>query len=136
MTLLALLNTPSFPEAKCMDVDPDFLFPVSRVELEQRLERLRAMCASCIHQAPCRAFSITNQEEHGFWGGLTAEERSHLINRESGINTKEAGTRRFREIQEYLSKGLDKHQIAAIFKVKVQSIDRTLERAKKKGLAQ
>jgi hypothetical protein len=136
MTLIALLNTPSFPEAKCMDGDPDFFFPVSQVELEQRLERLRAICASCIHQAPCRTFSINNQEEHGFWGGLTSEERSHLINREIGMNTKEAGTRRFREIQEHLSQGLDKHQIAAIFKVKVQSIDRTLERAKKKGLAQ
>jgi hypothetical protein len=119
-----------------MDVDPDFFFPVSQVELEQRHERLRAICGSCIHQVPCLTFALNNQEEHGFWGGLTAEERSHLISREIGMSTKEAGTRRFREIQEYLSQGLDKHQIAAIFKVKVQSIDRTLERAKKKGLAQ
>jgi len=135
MSAFTLINTPSFPDAQCTD-DPDFFFPVSQVELEQRLERLRAICASCIHQAPCRTFSINNQEEHGFWGGLTSEERSHLIDREMGINTKEAGTRRFREIQEYLSQGLDKNQIAAILKVKVQSIDRTLERAKKKGLAQ
>ena len=135
MSAFTLINTPSFPDAQCTD-DPDFFFPVSQVELEHRLERLRAICASCIHQAPCRTFSINNQEEHGFWGGLTSEERSHLIDREMGINTKEAGTRRFREIQEYLSQGLDKNQIAAIFKVKVQSIDRTLERAKKKGLAQ
>ena len=136
MTLLTLINTPSFPKAKCMDEDPDVFFPTSQVELEQRLERLRQICGSCIHQTPCRTFAINNQEEHGFWGGTTPEERSHLIDREIGMNTKEAGTRRFREIQEYLSKGLDKHQIAAIFKVKVQSIDRTLERAKKKGLAQ
>ena len=135
MSAFTLINTPSFPDAQCTD-DPDFFFPVSQVELEHRLERLRAICASCIHQAPCRTFSINNQEEHGFWGGLTSEERSHLIDREMGINTKEAGTRRFREIQEYLSQGLDKNQIAAILKVKVQSIDRTLERAKKKGLAQ
>ena len=135
MSAFTLINTPSFPDAQCTD-DPDFFFPVSQVELEHRLERLRAICASCIHQAPCRIFSINNQEEHGFWGGLTSEERSHLIDREMGINTKEAGTRRFREIQEYLSQGLDKNQIAAILKVKVQSIDRTLERAKKKGLAQ
>ena len=119
-----------------MDEDPDVFFPTSQVELEQRLERLRQICGSCIHQTPCRTFAINNQEEHGFWGGTTPEERSHLINRESGINTKEAGTRRFREIQEYLSQGYDKSEIAKILKIQVASIDRTLERAKRKGLAQ
>ena len=134
MTLLALLNTPSFPDAQCTD-DPDFFFPISQVELEQRLGRLKKICGSCIHETACLAFAVNNQEEHGFWGGTTPAQRSHLIKRD-GMNTKEAGTRRFREIQEYLSQGLNKHQIAAIFKVKVQSIDRTLDRAKKKGLAQ
>ena len=113
-----------------MDADPDVFFPTSQVELEQRLERLRQICRSCIHQTSCRTFAINNQEEHGFWGGTTPEERSHLTKK------KEAGTRRFREIQEYLSMGLDKREIARILKVQVQSIDRTLERAKKKGLAQ
>lgn len=136
MTLLTLFNTPSFSEAKCSEVDPDFFFPTSQVEWEKRLPRLRQICNNCIHQSACFQFSIDNQEEHGFWGGTTPEERSHLAKCEVGINTKEAGTRRFREIQEYLSQGLNKQQIAAIFKVKVQSIDRTIDRAKKKGLAQ
>jgi len=135
MSAFTLFDTPSFPEAQCTD-DPDFFFPVSQVELEQRLERLRAICGSCIHQTPCRNFSVENEEEHGFWGGLTPDERSQFIKRENGINTKEVGTRRFREIQEYLQQGLDKREIARILKIQVQSIDRTLERAKKKGLAQ
>jgi hypothetical protein len=135
MTAFTLINTPSFPDAQCTE-DPDFFFPVSQVEWDQRIKRLRAICGSCIHQLPCRAFALDNQEEYGFWGGLTSEERSQLIKRENGINTKEVGTRRFREIQEYLQQGLDKREIARILKVQVQSIDRTLERAKKKGLAQ
>ena len=113
-----------------MDADPDVFFPTSQVELEQRLERLRQICGSCIHQTFCRTFAINNQEEHGFWGGTTPEERSHLTKK------KEAGTRRFREITEYLSQGFTKEEIAARLKIQVASIDRLLERAKRKGLTQ
>jgi hypothetical protein len=128
MTLLALLNAPSFPEAKCKDEDPDFFFPVSQVELENRIHRLKEICRGCIHQAPCRDFSIENEEEHGFWGGLTPAERNRLIKK------KEAGSKRFREIQGYLSQGWSKQQVAQMFEVQVASIDRMLDRAKRKGL--
>ena len=130
MTLLALLNSPSFPEAKCRNKDLDFFFPVSQVELEQRLERLRQICGSCIHQTPCRKFAIDNEEEHGFWGGLTPEERHNLKKK------KEVGTRRFREIEEFLSRGYNKQEIARILNIQVTSIERTLDRAKRKGLIQ
>ena len=131
MTLLALLNAPSFPEAKCAEVDDlDFFFPDTGVELRKRLPRLQELCGSCIHKTACLSFAINNNETDGFWGGMTPDERSVITSK------KEAGTRRFREIQEYLSQGLNKVQIAELLHIQVASIDRTLDRAKRKGLAQ
>ena len=131
MTLLALMTAPSFPEAKCMDKDNlDFFFPDSQVELTQRLPRLLELCNSCIHITACRTFAIENQETEGFWGGTTPEQRKHLM------KPKEVGTKRFREIQEYLSRGLTKEEIAIKLRVQVASIDRNLERAKRKGFTQ
>ena len=130
MTLLALLNAPSFPDAQCMnESDLDFFFPDSQVELAQRLPRLQELCNSCIHKTACLSFAIDNHETDGFWG-MTPEQRSHLTKK------KEAGTRRFREITEYLSQGFTKEEIAARLKIQVASIDRLLERAKRKGLTQ
>ena len=131
MTLLALLNAPSFPDAQCMnESDLDFFFPDSQVELAQRLPRLQELCNSCIHKTACLSFAIDNHETDGFWGGMTPEQRSHLTKK------KEAGTRRFREIQEFLSQGYTKPEVARIFNIQVDSIERTLDRAKRKGLIQ
>jgi DNA-binding transcriptional regulator LsrR (DeoR family) len=52
------------------------------------------------------------------------------------MTKKEDGTRRFREIQEYLSRGLTKEEIARKLKIQLASLERTLERAKRKGLDQ
>jgi WhiB family redox-sensing transcriptional regulator len=132
VTLLALLNAPSFPDAQCMnEADADFFFPDSKVEWNHRLPRLQQLCGSCIHKTACLSFAINNNETEGFWGGMTPEERNHLTEKK-----KEAGTRRFREIQEYLSQGLTKEQVATMLKIQVASIERTLERAKKRGLTQ
>ena len=130
MTLLALLNAPSFPESQCMkEPDLDFFFPDSQVELAQRLPRLRELCNSCIHKTDCLSFALDNHIQDGFWGGMTPEQRSRL-------EKKEVGTRRFREIQDYLSQGFTKEEIAKNLKIQVASIDRTLDRAKRKGLTQ
>jgi DNA-binding transcriptional regulator LsrR (DeoR family) len=59
---------------------------------------------------------------------MTPAQRSHLITK------KEDGTRRFREIQEYLSRGLTKDEVAQKLKIQIASLERTLERAKRKGL--
>lgn len=131
MTLLALLSAPSFPEAKCVDKDNlDFFFPDSQVELAQRLSRLIELCNSCIHKTACLSFAIENQETEGFWGGTTPDERKSLM------KPKEVGTKRFREIQDYLSRGLTKEEIAIKLRVQVASVERNLERAKRKGLTQ
>jgi DNA-binding NarL/FixJ family response regulator len=130
MTLLSLLNTPSFPQAKCVGEDPDFFFPVSQVELEERIQRLRQICGSCIHEDPCRKFAMNNEEENGFWGGTTPDER-YLLSK-----NKEVGSRRLREIEALLSQGYSKRDVARILNVQLASIERTLDRAKKKGILQ
>jgi DNA-binding NarL/FixJ family response regulator len=61
---------------------------------------------------------------------MTPKEREHLMTK------KEDGTRRFREIQEYLSRGLTKEEIARKLKIQLASVERNLERAKRKGLDQ
>jgi hypothetical protein len=131
MTLLALLNTPSFPEAQCAkEPDLDFFFPNSQVELDQRLPRLQELCGSCIHKTACLSFAIDNHEIDGFWGGMTPDQRVYLEKK------KEVGTRRFREIEEFLSQGYTKPEVARILNIQVDSIERTLDRAKRKGLIQ
>ena len=131
MTLLTLINAPSFSEAKCGEEENlDFFFPESQLQWEERIERLQELCGSCKHRTACLSFAIDNKEKDGYWGGMTPEQRSHLQKK------KEAGTRRFREIQKHLSQGWTKEQISAKFNIQVASIDRSLERAKKKGLIQ
>jgi len=127
MTLLSLLNTPSFPQAQCVGEDPDFFFPVSQVELEERIQRLRQICGSCLHQDPCKKFAMNNREENGFWGGTTPDERYAL-------SKKEVGSHRLKEIQSLLSQGYGKRDVARILNVQLASIERTLDRARKKGL--
>ena len=113
-----------------MEEDPDFFFPDSKVEWEARIERLQQLCGSCIHKTACLSFAIDNHEIDGFWGGMTPDQRVYLEKK------KEVGTRRFREIQEYLSRGLTKEEVAQKLKIQIASVERTLERAKRKGLDQ
>jgi WhiB family redox-sensing transcriptional regulator len=123
-----LLNTPSFVHAVCQYEDPEYFFPVFEAHLQERIEELRKMCGSCIHQIDCRTFAIENGEEHGFWGGTTPEERR------SEIKTYQEGeVNRFEEIQRYLDLGWTKTQIAKLYGIQLDSVERVLLRAKKRG---
>ena len=61
---------------------------------------------------------------------MTPDQRVYLEKK------KEVGTRRFREIEEFLSQGYTKPEVARILNIQVDSIERTLDRAKRKGLIQ
>jgi hypothetical protein len=131
MRLPFLLTAPRFDDAQCTnESDQDFFFPTSGIELEQRLPRLQQLCGRCVHQADCLEFAINNQEQDGFWGGKTPDERKLLVSH------KEApGTRRHREIQHFLSLGLSKQEVAKKMGIQVASLERTLFRASQKGLS-
>ena len=38
----------------------------------------KATCAECTVRERCLAFAFENNEEHGVWGGLSAEERKQI----------------------------------------------------------
>jgi len=130
MTMDALFHFPKFPKAKCAG-SGDFFFPDSQVQLEERLPRLIELCGSCIHRADCLDYSIKNEISDGFWAGHTAEERK------AKFKTKEEKrTNSLREIVRQLSNGFTKEEIAKSRGIQMDSLDRTLDRAKRKGLIQ
>jgi WhiB family redox-sensing transcriptional regulator len=37
-----------------------------------------AICRTCPARTPCLRFAVDNDEQHGVWGGMTAEQRRKL----------------------------------------------------------
>ena len=63
----------------CRSTDPDAFFPIDG--LNPGLARtLRGICGECEMQAPCAEWAIRH-EQHGFWGGMTPNERSEYRKR-------------------------------------------------------
>ena len=122
---------PSFPEAQCIspDIDPDFFFPDSKHQMEEVEEALSQICGRCIHKEDCLKFAIEQNESEGYWGGTTPSQRDHLMKQE-----KQKGSERFREIQGYLNIGMTKMEVAHKLGVQLDSVERILHRAKKKGI--
>jgi hypothetical protein len=129
--IFAAIDFPNFPKANCIGFG-DFFFPVKEVELQERLPRLQELCGTCEHQAQCLDYSIENEIPDGFWAGLSADERK------AKFSSKENNQRRNRQLEEIKhlqTQGLSIQEISQILKVQVASIERTLSRAKRKGLA-
>lgn len=73
------LDSPEFPQAKCAAIDDkDFFFPKSGKMEAERLQQLRAICASCIHEKECLEYATKREIDFGFWGGKSATERDNL----------------------------------------------------------
>jgi WhiB family redox-sensing transcriptional regulator len=58
-------------QAACRGADLDLFFP-SRGE---SAEPVRQVCAGCPVRQPCLDYALTNQIQHGIWGGLAERER-------------------------------------------------------------
>lgn len=132
MILNALQDSPRFREAKCAKIeDKDFFFPVTQVELEERLPRLEQLCGNCPHRIECHQYAVDNEIIEGFWGGITSEQRKKIIRR----NQKEdRRSEAIREVQSLLESGLSKEQIAKKLGIQISSLERRILRAKKKGI--
>lgn len=128
---LTSLSIPRFSKAKCHspEIDPDFFFPESRLVMSERELKLAAICNSCIHKLDCLVFAVNNNETEGYWGGTTPHQRKHMMK-----PRKEEGSVRFREIQGYLKTGMTREEIADQLGIQVDSVDRIILRAKKKGI--
>ncbi|MUL82170.1 MULTISPECIES: WhiB family transcriptional regulator [unclassified Mycolicibacterium] len=62
----------------CRDVDPLVFFGPDRERArarEQRVFTAKAICRTCPVKHACHEQSLRFAEQHGIWGGLTADER-------------------------------------------------------------
>ena len=128
------ISFPKFSEAKCAKGDPDYFFPTSKEEQAERLENLQSICSSCIHQSDCAEFALNENIQHGFWGGLTSEERNHIVK----VRGKHFDLRhkKLHEIIVKRSHGWTDHSIAKSMGIDLKSLERTVDRGRKKGLVQ
>lgn len=55
----------------------DVMFP-ERTDVGAK-EAAKAVCRACPVRQECLAYALANHEKHGVWGGLTWEERKHLV---------------------------------------------------------
>lgn len=126
------ISFPKFPFAQCVGLgNQDFFFPNSQVELEQRLPTYKELCGRCIHQSECLTYALDNEIFEGIWAGTTPDQRKALWLKQ---HKEERRNKRFREIQYYLSIGFTKEEVAKKLDIKVTSLERTLDRAKRRGL--
>jgi len=125
------VSFPNFADAKCKEGDPDFFFPESSKELEERLPALESICNSCRHKVDCADFAVNNAIGDGFWGGFSADALKEMI-RKAGTNY----DHRYRRIHETLNMremGWSDEEIARSQKITVDSLLRQVQRAKEKG---
>lgn len=82
--------------ARCGEEGAPNMFPHEKDA--DGLEAARAACGRCVVRDACLAAAMTNGEQHGVWGGLTAGERTDLRRR-----TRRAEDRLRRQIQDQVS---------------------------------
>jgi hypothetical protein len=125
------ISFPNFEDAKCKEGDPNFFFPESAKELEERLPTLESICNSCRHKIDCADFAVDNAISWGFWGGFSSDSLKTMINK-AGTNY----DHRYRRIHETLSMremGWSDEEIARSQHITVNSLLKQLQRAKEKG---
>lgn len=60
--------------ALCAEVDPELFFP----EKGQPVISAKRVCMACEVRAECLEYAIDRGEQHGIWGGLSAEQRRRV----------------------------------------------------------
>jgi len=65
--------------AICRDEDPELFFPVGTSgHALLKIAEAKAVCRRCPVVAECLAHALNAGEDHGIWGGMTADERDEL----------------------------------------------------------
>ncbi|RLK47641.1 WhiB family redox-sensing transcriptional regulator [Microbacterium telephonicum] len=73
-TNLAIHPEPWTREALCAQTDPEAFFP----EKGGDTTSARKVCAACPVATQCLEYALRTNQEHGFWGGLSARSRRQL----------------------------------------------------------
>lgn len=63
----------------CRQTDPELFFPDRSATHFAR--EAKQVCRTCAVTAECLEYALTNREEYGVWGGLSARERNALLKR-------------------------------------------------------
>jgi WhiB family redox-sensing transcriptional regulator len=66
-------------DALCAQSSPDLWFPEG--SLHEVNAEARRICQRCPVIDECLAYALANNEDHGIWGGLAANERKLLKRR-------------------------------------------------------
>ena len=64
-------------QASCAGVWTPLFYQENPAEAALMMPEFRAMCSECPILSDCREYAIEN-ENHGFWGGLTVKQREQL----------------------------------------------------------
>jgi len=65
--------------ANCKSEDPEYFFPTSIAEWNDRLPTLRKICGECVVRDMCLRTALAEGRQHGFWGGKSEKERRLMI---------------------------------------------------------
>jgi WhiB family redox-sensing transcriptional regulator len=68
--------------AACLSEEADLFFPIgSSDSAYQQIEQAKAVCQRCDVRAECLEWALKVGQDHGVWGGLSADERDSLRRR-------------------------------------------------------
>lgn len=68
-------------DANCLGVDSRIFFPTRTNNTKAAL----AICGECSVREQCREYALTNNEEHGVWGGLSYRQRLAVKRQRKGL---------------------------------------------------
>lgn len=72
-----IVPEPWTQEAACAQLPPDLWFPTPS-DPHRHATRAKAVCGRCPVAGECLDYANRIGEQHGIWGGLTANERARL----------------------------------------------------------
>ncbi|MCZ4618624.1 WhiB family transcriptional regulator [Rhodococcus qingshengii] len=70
-------------KARCREIDTATFYPSPRLRGTTRQEfeeKAKQICTLCPVRTPCLRHALVSKEPYGIWGGLSANERTALLN--------------------------------------------------------
>lgn len=88
--LLASLDAPALLDGSplCAQTDPEVFFP----DKGGSTQAAKRVCAACPVRAACLQHALAHREQHGVWGGLSTNQRRHLLARRGNTATTDDDT--------------------------------------------
>lgn len=81
--MIAVFALPLTGSEPCQQVDPELFFSECSAESARLAPQLKQLCSSCPILSECAEHAL-HHEEFGFWGGMSARERS-IVRKRRGI---------------------------------------------------